>query len=72
MELWYFRLYNKQIEDITVLNVNRMLQQNLLEEVVIKKAIEFLQDDSLMNGDIFLEIKKIAQINKQKRSGIQL
>lgn len=49
-----------------------MLQQNLLEEVVIKKAIEFLQDDSLMNGDIFLEIKKIAQINKQKRSGIQL
>lgn len=47
LEQWYVELYNKQIEGISTLDVIRMLEQNILEDLAIKKAVELLQEDPL-------------------------
>lgn len=47
LEQWYMELYNKQVEGLSTLDVIRMLEQNILEELAIKKAIEYLHDDPL-------------------------
>ena len=47
LEQWYKELYNKQVEGLSTLDVIRMLEQNILEELAIKKAIEYLHEDPL-------------------------
>ena len=47
LEQWYMELYNKQVEGLSTLDVIRMLEQNILEELAIKKAIEYLHEDPL-------------------------
>lgn len=47
LEQWYMELYNKQVEGLSTLDVIRMLEQNILEELAIKKAVEFLHEDPL-------------------------
>lgn len=48
LEQWYTELYNKRVEGLSKLDVIRMLEQNILEDLAIKKAIEFLHVDPLM------------------------
>lgn len=47
LEQWYTEFYNKQVEGLSKLDVIRMLEQNILEDLAIKKAIEFLYEDPL-------------------------
>lgn len=47
LEQWYTELYNKRVEGLSKLDVIRMLEQNILEDLAIKKAIEFLHVDPL-------------------------
>lgn len=71
LELWYIELYNKQPKDITILDVIRMLQQHLLVELAIKKAINYLQEDplagSLFDGQL-METLLTMDSNKLKDS----
>ncbi|MGE7945510.1 contact-dependent growth inhibition system immunity protein [Lysinibacillus sp. NPDC093688] len=47
LEQWYMELYNKQIDDISTMDVIRMLEQNILEGLAFNKAIEYLREDPL-------------------------
>lgn len=45
--MWYIEFYNKQCDDITVLDIIRMLNQGILVEVAVKIAVEHLYEEPL-------------------------
>ncbi len=42
---WYNTLLDKNIEQVTLIDVTKMLKQDILKELAIELAIEFLVDD---------------------------
>lgn len=60
---WYNELIEKQISEITVNDVEVMLRQNILLELALEKAIEFLNNDVFIGtkctGEILVSISKI-------------
>lgn len=47
MDKWYARLINKTADEIDLEDVSRMLSQNVFIDLGIKKAMEFLSEDSI-------------------------
>ncbi|GEM_PF-4171423 len=78
LEQWYTEFYNKQVEGLSKLDVIRMLEQNILEDLAIKKAIEFLYEDpltgikfdgQLMETLLSTDMKKLRNFIEDEKNG---
>lgn len=53
--LWYNKLLNKNVEEITVFDIGRMIRQKVLVELALEKAINVLIENPFAgesNGDV--------------------
>ena len=74
LELWYNELINKKIEDLSILDINRMLRQDVFMQLAMEKAMELLiknpMEGELYDGDLLYQVVKAmkkhsASIDKQ-------
>ncbi|MGG4193017.1 contact-dependent growth inhibition system immunity protein [Paenibacillus jamilae] len=67
LDIWYNKLINKTVGEIEVVDVTRMLSQNVLINLGIKKAMDILFDDPLA-GEMYegqlLELLYSIDLNK--------
>lgn len=67
LDIWYNKLINKTVDEIEVVDVTRMLSQNVLINLGIKKAMDILFDDPLA-GEMYegqlLELLYSIDLNK--------
>ena len=63
LEIWFNKVIYKNIEQITVSDVLRMIRQQLFLEIALEKAIEFLKNDPLIGeyyaGELISHLLKI-------------
>lgn len=71
LSIWYNFLINKQLKEITVADVSKMIRQDVLLEFAIDKAIEFLVSDpfdgEILDGDLLagiVNVLKLADISR--------
>jgi len=67
LDIWYNKLINKTVGEIELVDVTRMLSQNVLINLGIKKAMDILFDDPLA-GEMYegqlLELLYSIDLNK--------
>lgn len=74
-DVWFKKLLNKTEDEVSYKDVYTMFSQNELEELAIKKAIEFIIEDPLageMWDGHFLEQLTNVSINKLKHFSKEL
>lgn len=53
---WYNRLIDKSVDDLDVVDVSKMIRQNILKDVAIDRAIELFLDEpfdgEMQDGDL--------------------
>ncbi|MBO4456289.1 MAG: hypothetical protein J5802_01070 [Butyrivibrio sp.] len=60
LELWYNEMINKKIEELSILDISRMLRQNVLMPLAMSKAMEILisnpLDGEMYDGDLLYQV----------------
>lgn len=63
LPLWYNELINKTVDEINLLDINRMIRQNILVEVALKRAVEEMLKDPFvgeqLEGDVLEHVLKL-------------
>lgn len=63
LPLWYNEMINKTVDEINLLDINRMIRQNILVEVALKRAVEEMLKDPFvgeqLEGDVLEHVLKL-------------
>ena len=69
LELWYNELLKKSIRELSILDISRMLRQNVLLPLALSKAMERLiknpMDGEMYDGDLLKQV-----VNAMKNHGV--
>ena len=69
---WYNRLIDKSADELSIMDVSRMIRQNILKEVAIDRAVELLLSDpfggEMQDGELLaLVVSCGSEITKPKQ-----
>ncbi|WP_255475771.1 contact-dependent growth inhibition system immunity protein [Pseudocitrobacter sp. 73] len=63
--LWYNKLLTKTIDELTAIDIARMIRQNIAVEFAIGRAIQFIEEkevlDELYEGELLESIQKAQE-----------
>ena len=71
LEQWYNDLINKKIDELSILDISRMLRQNVLLPLAMSKAMELLIknpfEGEMYDGDLLKQV-----VNAMKKHGVTI